>query len=671
MGLATIVLLSAAGCATFDSNETLLGVDAPEKDRNLFYAVKAGDTKGVERLLGANVNVSDRIGQSALMWACWNGNLEIINKLLDKPKINTMKKSGSSKIDINLDYNALFCFVMSNNIIPIGTGESYSQIITDLITPGSVSSNKTLATLIKKNKNILTLVDSFGENVIHKVIRSNHDGYMDTILAFLNEREWIELTDKKKDPDKNKNDITRLENKIRENEYYLLEKPNGLGERPIQLAVKLQDINMVRYLLSKNVVINDDELFPGGREDGLLKLSFDEGDGNFQVFIELLKEKYKRMIELRRGENSNQRTNADEKFYEYIRNFESEARNESAKRLAVDFRIKYKQYFDMINDSEVHKSDELDDKEYMQAKIYLVTLLKNKISGKEINEIDSIIERYPSIVYEMDDNDKKSILQYAIENGDFRCFKIVFEKIRPEKLKPAGNGAGDYFVIAMVNKNKDVMEYLFEKNRNSVKNESNIMSISSQYISNSFPMLKKNGDPIVDPLRIFLVGLDREFEDLNLRRNILDFYGSNLHNPNYCEYFLRDYIEDDIDDTAFDYIFVTYKKDFDKISMIDGKPSYEYLLVSGENVRQTEKMRKLLIYYIETNTVLMREYDKIRKILSEHGGEPGIENIQALLVRKEEEANQPSVARRPRQRPDPSGGDRSQSAASQVVLQNL
>jgi ankyrin repeat protein len=675
--LTAIMASLIAGCATFDSNETLLGVDAPEKDRNLFYAVKAGDLKGVERWLGANVNVKDRLGQSALMWACWNGNLEIINKLLDRPKIDVMKKSGNSKIDINLDYNALFCFIMSNNIIPAKTEGSYDEIITGLDSSGDISSNKTLAKLIRKNENILTLADSFGENAIHKIIRSGHDEYMDTILAFLNENEWRELADKKKDLDKNREAIISLEEKIRSNELYLLEKPNRLGERPIQLAVKLQDVNMVRYLLSKNVIVSDNELFPGGGDGGLLKLSFDEGNGNFQIFIELLKAKYEKTLELRSGKVNDQRTgdgtDIDEKFGEYIRNFERDSRNEDAKKLAVDFRTKYEQYLALVNDSEKHSSDELDDKEYTQTKLRLIALLKNDISGissKEINEINGITGRYTSIVYEVDDSNRKSILQYAIENGDFRCFKIIFEKIKPELLKPSGNGTGDYFVIAMVNKNKNVMEYLLEKNKKSVKSENNLMSLSSQYTprNNDTPVLKRNGVQITDPLRIFLIRLDREFDDFSLTNTILDFYGSNLQNPNYCEYFLHDYIDDDMDENIFNYIFISYKRDFDQISMIDGRPLYEYLLDPGENIEQTEKMRKLLAYYIDkTDAIPPRNYRRLRELLSEHEGEIEIQNIQTLLAQKEEALNPlPQAARRPRQRPGPSaGGMYTQSPVSQ------
>ena len=58
---------------------------------DLFNAVKAGDFSVVKGILEdkkskVNINVADRLGQSALMWACWNGDGRIINELLDIDK---------------------------------------------------------------------------------------------------------------------------------------------------------------------------------------------------------------------------------------------------------------------------------------------------------------------------------------------------------------------------------------------------------------------------------------------------------------------------------------------------------------------------------------------------------------------------------------------------------
>jgi hypothetical protein len=534
---------------------------------------------------------------------------------------------------------------MSNNITPVKTMGTYEEILAFLSEPGNIDSNKTLAKLIRKKPGVLTLTDSFGENVVHKVIRSGHDEYMDTILAVLNEKEWKNLSDQRKRNNGDARTAQNIADKIRSNELALLEKPNKFDESPIRLAVKLQDINMVRYLLSKNVSIVDGELYRGNTDEGLLQSSFDNGQGNYQIFIELLKKKYDQNLELRAGGDTNLAADSAvqiDTFLDYIRGIEQNGQDENTIMLANRFRTKYEQYLAMTSDSARHQAGELDDVVYAQRKQRLIALLEADVSYAETAEIEGIINQFPSFVYDMNESNRKSILQYAIENGSFECFRVIFDKIKPERLKPSGNNTGDYFIIAMVNRNKKVMEFFLKRSKE--RNENYIMANYSTYTpGNDLPsVLKKNGTPVGDPLRIFFTAVDNEFNDPVIRQDILDFYGSNLHNPSYCEYILVDYIEEDIDKDVFYSISSRYKKYFDQIYMIAGQPLYQYLAGGGQNDRQSEIMLELLEYYIDkTDSISPGNYEEIQRLLGLRENIPGdvgekVKNILALLSRKEE-----------------------------------
>ena len=75
-------------------------VDA-EKNRALITAIQTGDTSGVRRLLedGVKINVKNEAGQTALMWACIEGNDRIVHLLLEYgAKINIKDKSGQTAL---------------------------------------------------------------------------------------------------------------------------------------------------------------------------------------------------------------------------------------------------------------------------------------------------------------------------------------------------------------------------------------------------------------------------------------------------------------------------------------------------------------------------------------------------------------------------------------------
>ena len=73
-----------------------------EENIQLFNAAKCGDISSVKNALikHANINSSDKLGQSALMWACWNGNEEVVKYLLDFDAKQRYEKNHTNCISL-------------------------------------------------------------------------------------------------------------------------------------------------------------------------------------------------------------------------------------------------------------------------------------------------------------------------------------------------------------------------------------------------------------------------------------------------------------------------------------------------------------------------------------------------------------------------------------------
>lgn len=136
------------------------------KHCRLFAAVKNNDLTSVKEYMsnGANPNVCDRLGQTALMWACKNESEEIVKCLLGMTRISyskvAKKKGICSSADVNLvskgGYTALLCAAYTGN-------------------------EKIFNYLVKKGAGIKAK-DKKGENIIHKAVKSRNAKFLQLTL---------------------------------------------------------------------------------------------------------------------------------------------------------------------------------------------------------------------------------------------------------------------------------------------------------------------------------------------------------------------------------------------------------------------------------------------------------------------------------------------------------
>jgi ankyrin repeat protein len=206
----------------------------------LFWAVKHGDINGVGEALGkgADPNVSDNLGRSALMWACWKEMLDIVEALISNSKININQVSKSTENGKSNNYTALLCAA------EVGNTEIFQK-------------------LIDKKANI-ELVDINQENILHKAVKSKNSRKMvEYILNYIVEPE--------KKPYKNTDHINAQDIK---------------GFTSLHRAVEAIDYNIVKLLLDNNA-----DAFKPANNDGQLiyplKTAFEQGNYRY-IYIPLL-----------------------------------------------------------------------------------------------------------------------------------------------------------------------------------------------------------------------------------------------------------------------------------------------------------------------------------------------------------------------------------------------
>ena len=248
VAVALIALLFAlVSCQSTPYNPLECDPKFRDKDRRLFYAIKSRNLERIRSALQDNpdINVSDRIGQTALMWACNYGDLSTIKLLLDYNDTN-VKGRGRARLNMvaqsrtpNFSYNALFALVMS----PVG--------------PNNHEMSALMSRMIKINPSVLKLGDFFGETIIHKIVRSGQPEFLDIVSTALEDSKPDDAFEK------------------------LLNQQSHLQQSPLELAVRLGDSGM----LDKFVQLAEQGIMISGfNHKDLPLIAFAEGKGSTYIF---------------------------------------------------------------------------------------------------------------------------------------------------------------------------------------------------------------------------------------------------------------------------------------------------------------------------------------------------------------------------------------------------
>jgi len=496
------------------------------KDGKLFVAIKYGTNNDVITALknAPDINVADYLEQTAFMWACRNGNLDIINELLNYNKENIDKKTRNyKKLDINaksspktpeLQYNALFCYIMSNSI-----------------NPEDQNAKDTLIKIIDLDKAIIDMTDWYGETVIHKMIRSNKN-YFEIITKGMDEQKKKEIINK---------------------------KSIKYQQSPLMLAIELGNSQMI------------DALVKDGISDDITNIdlpikAFNQGNGNLEVFLSIYKGKL-----IHDNKHSQPRIKNDQ--------LDKEISDLLLRPLNVSFRNKIFYFLHIINayrDEMIIKPDDLEPEEYKKEKKRIFNMLQRRMNFTEKNNFYEIIKFFPSAIKEMDEEDtmKRTLLQLVIEKQDFDVFEWIMKNIPLENnIKPTGNGAGDYLTVAMLKRNKRVMDFLLS-DQNLRYNIENLMTtytrISQEFAIDTFGKNEQN------PLILFCTD-DKLSNDRNLLVKLADFYKPNYSQPEYCFKLLEE-LEKINFFTIYEYFLDNYGQYFYDVDTLNGNPVLGVLL---------------------------------------------------------------------------------------------
>jgi ankyrin repeat protein len=500
------------------------------KDGKLFVAIKYGTNMDVQAALkdSPDINVADYLEQTAFMWACRNGNLDIINELLNYDKTNIEKKTKKYKrLDIKaksiprnpeLQYNALFCYIMSKSI-----------------NPADQTAKDTLTKIVNIDKSILDMTDWYGETVIHKMVRSNNN-YFEVIAKELDEQ-------KKKD--------------------IINKKSMKYQQSPLMLAIELGNSWMIDALVKDGI---NNEI----TDINLPILAFNRGNGDIEVFLSIYKG---RMIY---DKNSQARVRNEQ--------LENEI-DECLKRPSnASYRAKINYFLQIYNNYRnelIIKPDDLEPEEYVREKKNVFNMLQKKMTMAEKNTFYENIRHFPTAINLWDDEDemKRTLLQLVIEKQEFDVFEWIIRNNSLEKIVLPNNGTGDYLTIAMLKRNKEVMNFLLNENEFIRYNIENLMQPTNTRIAKelAFETFGKNE---MDPLVLFCTDSDLS-EDRNLLTRIAKFYRSKYSQPEYCFKLLEELERNDLF-SNYEFFLDNYGTYFYEVNTLHGEPVIGVLLDKEE-----------------------------------------------------------------------------------------
>ncbi|MGP1440133.1 MAG: ankyrin repeat domain-containing protein [Treponema sp.] len=467
-----------------------------------FNAAKSGDAITCKEQLTrhANINASDRIGQSALMWAAWQGSDEVVKCLLEfdkdireKTKNNKKKKRYIHLLEYSTEskpkYNPLFSLLMAHGMQVPNTIECINLLLEN-------------EEKFSKKATLLTKEDMLQENVLHKVVRS---GVVEYLELFLEKLKPVL-----------KDDFTKFIN-----------AENSSGESPLMLAVKEKNSEMVRILIEKgaDILIRDRE----GRS--LSILAFDDGKGDYETYLEIMKARLRFHIK----EREERKKEAKKPFtytYSRVDNELKVALEDYSKRLrralkGDHFDLTYRRFAD--KEHMVEDPEDLVDENYKNKKNdFFALLIKNNMSERDIDVIKELIKENPFLLecgYERVKGEPELYaLHIAIEQRNEYLFNAIFSLTDMNRIKRS-NKYADYLHCAIENDNPIVIRKLLEYNKNPT-------GITGHLIENLMSPHHTNPNPINQYLRH-----DDLRKDLNLFGDILSYYRvelkSNSSLPNY------------------------------------------------------------------------------------------------------------------------------------------
>ena len=579
--------IAFASCKTIPLSKGLFDCNIEKYNKpkaaniELFNAAKAGDLAGVKHALEkgkADINAADRLGQSAFMWACWNGSADIIEYMLkydaenrsgkkQKPKRMLLNYGAESKEK----YNALFCLLMSNSM--------QMQKTMDCMTLLLENEKK----FTKKNE-LLTKQDAFNENVLHKAVRSGSEEYLEFFIRALKNAE--SKTDSNNERDK-KSLFTEL-----------LEKKNTSSETPLILAVKLQNAETAKILMDNGADILVKDTY-GGSEKTLSVLAFYRERGNFSTYLAVMKEKLKR-YEQERSEQAEKSAKSGRKedagdntkhHYKYTRT-DAALKNELEKYDAdVDYWNVYNKFTGETG-KKVINPEELENEHYTEkVRNFFGLFGKENISGSEVDEVKLMLKESPYLLqesyFDSYTNTKKSALQMSIENGNTDLFTAIFQSLDMNTLKQVSPGYGDYLICAIINNKLQIIEKLLAYNQNPSG------SITEKLMApwhNFAPVFSENtGEPTQNPVVQFLRTADLR-NNTELLKKVFVYYESQFTNPNYAGQVYKEALKHGEDSVLFLYRASTTNGAFDdtaeaaredkfyKVDKIDGRPVQFILL---------------------------------------------------------------------------------------------
>jgi len=540
-----------------------------QQDGRLFEAVKYGTVSDVSKALDGSpdINVSDYLGQTAFMWACKIGNLDIINALLNHDKKNRDTKkykplkinATSSPINPELNYNALFCYIMSQTIVP-----------------SNQKAQNTLDSIINVDKTILDMTDWYGETVIHKLVRSNND-YFDVITKYM-------------DGPKKKDLLNRESIKYRQS--------------PLMLAVELGNGWIIDAMINDGTVIDDitDKDIP--------VYAFNQGNGDIEIFTSLFIGKMKDDIL-----NSRQR--------EENRQFENAFAECSKGESTPGFKRKIFYFWEIYNNyrnPDITDPKDLEPREYLSRVNRIFDMLERKMTEKEKLEFFDELEGLPAALKKSKNvNDmNRTLLQMVIEYQDTDVFKSLLDRHVPLHRTPRpNNGTGDYLTIAMLKRKTDIMHILLNEYQNPASNIQSLMRPST-IIAGDIAADSFGRDDLTDPLLLFCT--DRSLSsDTELLRKMAGFFESkySIDNISYCTELLSE-LEKGKHFGVYGFYLDNYSPYFCKVEKLNGEPVIKALLDNDQkelvrkHFKGNRELDKENEQALRKDQVLWNEYSRLK-----------------------------------------------------------